>query len=287
MTPTSQLFWLETAAGECVPIRGHISLGRSRTNTIPIRCEKSSRRHALIREAADGGCIVLDLGSSNGTFVNGTRITHSSPIKAGDRVEIGSEHFVLRALTSNGDTGSQTALPTPEPQQVNCWIIVGDEEAPPEDAAQAGDGDTFKTVVGWSQMCRRILDHHGASISAHDDRKLFAWWEDPQRDESVATQVAKAIGELRLFQGRRRGAFRLALHAGTVVVSSQGHRPQDPLIGTEVSFALQMQRLAWVLATPCLLSEEAGRRLSRHMKVQALEPCGLRSYSGNMRFFSC
>jgi ABC-type multidrug transport system ATPase subunit len=47
-----------------------------------------SRRHALLT-VRDGTVALSDLGSSNGTFVNGQRISRPTPLKAGDRIDIG------------------------------------------------------------------------------------------------------------------------------------------------------------------------------------------------------
>jgi len=52
-----------------------------------------SRLHASL--AVDSGCVVIaDLGSSNGTFVNGRRLSRPTPLKPGDRIDIGP--FSLR-----------------------------------------------------------------------------------------------------------------------------------------------------------------------------------------------
>lgn len=47
-----------------------------------------SRRHARIRQL-DAGPAVEDIGSSNGTFINGRRIQGITPLSAGDRVRFG------------------------------------------------------------------------------------------------------------------------------------------------------------------------------------------------------
>jgi hypothetical protein len=47
-----------------------------------------------------------------------------------------------------------------------------------------------------------------------------------------------------------------------------------------------MQRLAWVLSAPCLLSEEANRRLASLLPTTAPEPCGLHSYTGARQVYS-
>ena len=54
----------------------------------------ASSRHASIEPRADG-VWVEDLGSTNGTFVNGERITARTLVRAGDAVRIGQTELVL------------------------------------------------------------------------------------------------------------------------------------------------------------------------------------------------
>jgi pSer/pThr/pTyr-binding forkhead associated (FHA) protein len=53
-----------------------------------------SRRHAVVR-ALDDGLAVEDLGSTNGTFVNDTRIEGVAPLQPGDRVRFGNTVWQL------------------------------------------------------------------------------------------------------------------------------------------------------------------------------------------------
>lgn len=72
-------------AGECL-------LGRRLDCHICIPDQRISRRHARIRREGDGYALE-DLGSCNGTFVNGRRIQGSSKLRHGDEVEIGASRF--------------------------------------------------------------------------------------------------------------------------------------------------------------------------------------------------
>ena len=56
-----------------------------------------SRRHAVVR-ALDGGLAVEDLGSTNGTFVNDTRIDGIAPLQPGDHVRFGNTVWCLAAV---------------------------------------------------------------------------------------------------------------------------------------------------------------------------------------------
>jgi pSer/pThr/pTyr-binding forkhead associated (FHA) protein len=66
-------------------------LGRLDSNDVPIRDGKASREHAKIYRQGQQFAIV-DLNSSNGTFVNGQKIT-KRVLEPGDEVSIGMVHL--------------------------------------------------------------------------------------------------------------------------------------------------------------------------------------------------
>ena len=67
--------------------RGTVVLGRSRSCDLRIGGSDASRRHAEILGDPDG-FLLRDLGSTNGTFVNGAKITKQF-LRDGDEVRIG------------------------------------------------------------------------------------------------------------------------------------------------------------------------------------------------------
>jgi hypothetical protein len=69
------------------------SIGRTRDNEIVVAIKEVSRRHAEI-VMADGVYVLKDLGSPNGTFVNGKRIAEQ-PLQEGDKVALGGKVFVF------------------------------------------------------------------------------------------------------------------------------------------------------------------------------------------------
>src|SRR5689334_7442971 len=76
--------------GTLFPIRsGELTLGRSSYASIVVNNPLASREHAILRPVA-GGLEVVDLGSKNGTYVNGDRLLGSRPIAPGDRIKIGT-----------------------------------------------------------------------------------------------------------------------------------------------------------------------------------------------------
>ncbi|HET9931048.1 MAG TPA: FHA domain-containing protein [Polyangiaceae bacterium] len=99
------------------PVRiGETLLGRSPYCTIVLDDPRVSRQHAAIRMTAEG-LSIQDLGSRNGTLVNGQKLRGSLVLQAGDVVQLGAQEIEIElgadAATSSrrrlADTGDFTA----------------------------------------------------------------------------------------------------------------------------------------------------------------------------------
>jgi pSer/pThr/pTyr-binding forkhead associated (FHA) protein len=69
-------------------------IGRGADCDLRLRAARVSRHHCLLRTQA-GGVTLSDLGSSNGTFLNGQRVTSQAALKSGDLVQVGDFSFVV------------------------------------------------------------------------------------------------------------------------------------------------------------------------------------------------
>lgn len=78
-------------AGQDFPIgSAPLTIGRSADSTVSITSDGSlSRSHAQVYAQGDA-IYVADLGSSNGTKVNGEPVGAPTPLRDGDRIEVGS-----------------------------------------------------------------------------------------------------------------------------------------------------------------------------------------------------
>ena len=65
-----------------------VTIGRSAGNELVLADAEVSRRHARVLRRADGYA-VEDIGSTNGTFVNGQRISHLTLLQDGDTIDLG------------------------------------------------------------------------------------------------------------------------------------------------------------------------------------------------------
>jgi adenylate cyclase len=81
---------------ETVPLRkGVVTMGRAPQNDLVMRDKISSRVHSRIVKTAFGHKVV-DLGSSNGTFVNNRKVAKEQALKDGDVIKIGNTQLIYR-----------------------------------------------------------------------------------------------------------------------------------------------------------------------------------------------
>ena len=88
--------------------RERTTLGRSRDADIFIPDQWLSRMHAEIL-LDRGGLVVADLGSKNGTLVNGSRIQGPTPLRKGDQIKLGDHTVTVQWSVSDEDTEDEPA----------------------------------------------------------------------------------------------------------------------------------------------------------------------------------
>lgn len=83
-------------AGRTLPVNGPVQLGRDPgCQLLLAKDDLVSRRHVKVQPAADH-VLVEDLGSRNGTFVNGSQVTGPTAVRDGDRIVVGNSTLVVR-----------------------------------------------------------------------------------------------------------------------------------------------------------------------------------------------
>ena len=75
--------------GVNVTVNGPVVIGRSPGADIVIGDDFVSAKHARVSPGADGA-ILEDLGSTNGTILNGERVTKPTALRPGDSIDIGT-----------------------------------------------------------------------------------------------------------------------------------------------------------------------------------------------------
>jgi DNA-binding winged helix-turn-helix (wHTH) protein len=113
-TPATSRHWL-VADGRSFPLNpGANAVGREPSATVRLDSGSVSRRHANIVVADDGGHIE-DLGSKNGTSVNGAAVKSTMALRDGDRLLIGAVPLTYRTAASSLSTETRISSIEPPP----------------------------------------------------------------------------------------------------------------------------------------------------------------------------
>ena len=115
-------------SGRRIEVDAELVLGREDAG-LTIEDEELSRRHAVIRPV-DGGIEIEDLGSTNGTYVNGARTEGPTRLGGGDTVKLGRSVLKVEspraaATVTAAVPAAPAAVPPPVPASAPAAAAVG------------------------------------------------------------------------------------------------------------------------------------------------------------------
>jgi sigma-B regulation protein RsbU (phosphoserine phosphatase) len=177
-----------------------ISIGRASDCSIPIKDRYLSRKHAEII-AAGNAWILKDLGSANGTYLNGSRVERDEQLKTGDRIRLGDTEIVFE--TSDRSTDRFIAVADNTNASPTIAIPVNDISDAPESqdvarlhtltqlARELIEDRPMDELFGF--IVDRVMEHLHPSRAAiallgHDGRS-FTKVEVRRQDESDASEL--------------------------------------------------------------------------------------------------
>ena len=159
-------------AGRKFELDRELVIGRE-GDAVTIDDSELSRRHAVVRPV-EGGFEVDDLGSLNGTFVNGKRIAGATRLVGGDSIKIGRTVLEIEAEAVHAPPTMASAVPPPPPPAAPEPAVISTASGVPD--------DPFGTHAAPEGMGRR------RGIASRQLGPLLASW-----GAVVATAVALAI----------------------------------------------------------------------------------------------
>lgn len=130
---------------ELVPLSGQrVTVGKSSTNTVSLEHDETvSRLHAVLENLGFAWSI-RDLGSRNGTYLNGEKVTAERALRSGDEIRVGKSRLIFwevrSAAEGPGDEETVTAQPLDLPPRLTprevdvlvvlCRPLVSDDPFP-------------------------------------------------------------------------------------------------------------------------------------------------------------
>jgi class 3 adenylate cyclase len=278
--------WLEATDGKRLPIQGNLSIGRSPKNSLVLDSPGISRRHAIINVQNVGEFWLIDLGSSNGTFLRKRRVHQPVQLCDLDQVIIGDYVFTFRQPIEITGEDKTTFIERTirEIENVPCWLLVADiENFTP--LSRNLPSDKLATLIGgWVAKCTEIIEGREGVIDKYLGDGFLAYWRE---NVNATKNVADALAPLKQDQSRNEPRFRLALHFGLVAIGGLPSMGEESLMGRDVNFVFRMEKLAGSLGIPLLISSAGKSKLAKLIETIPAGVHELKGFEGKHEFFVC
>jgi class 3 adenylate cyclase len=278
--------WIETAGGRRIPVESNCHVGRLSSNEVQLTSPGVSRRHAHIHAQEMDGRVeywLADLGSTNGTLLNGKRITIPSRLKSGDGIRIGEEEFTFKMEFDVFRAGSDTEIPPTVPLRASqqCWFLMVDIKRYTSLAARLDTNLLAQKVGTWICRCRDIVEASGGIVDKFLGDAIFAYWIN---GEQRASAVADVLRQLVALQQARDPDFRLVLHQGLATISG-GAGGADNLTGTDVIYVFRMEKVCSKLGGDSIVSAAAAAALTGDVRCAPLGAHAIDGFPGEHPFY--
>lgn len=278
--------WLRLSDGRQHALVGTCSIGRHPTNTLALASSEVSRRHAIIQAQGDAEFWLVDLGSANGTYVNGRRLSQAVRLRNGDVIRIADVEleFATEILSAMHPAGKAVMASTMiRIDQAECWLMVADIEGSTK-LAQSMAPEEYPRLTGtWFKECRQIIDDCGGHMSKYLGDGFFCYW---QGGEGSHIRVRQAIAKLREAQSKTSLPFRVVLHHGNTVLGSVPTMRELNLHGPEVNFVFRIEKIAPMLGQRMMFSEKAVIQMQATDEVMLAGESAVDGYSGLFKFYA-
>lgn len=282
---TEPAVWLESAVGERTLIRGTCYIGRSPSNHLVLSAEKVSRRHAMIHAQGEGEFWLVDLGSSNGTYLNGRRVSQPCQLADQDRLDFGNCSFLFRhpklARPSEAVT-TDTEKTIQDIRSMESWLLIADIEGSTQFVQKLPPEEASMMTGRWLAECKKIVENHQGTINKFLGDGFLAYWCEEAKTAEAVWNALKALMKLQTKEAPR---FRIVLHCGKVFVGGAASLGEESLLGSEVNFVFRMEKLAGSMGAPCLLSAEACGRLGSRLPAMEESRRPVPGFEGEFSFF--
>ncbi|MDR3634181.1 MAG: FHA domain-containing protein [Isosphaeraceae bacterium] len=192
--------------GKTIPLAGPVfRIGRGETCHLRPNSEQVSREHAEFN--ISGSAVVLrDLGSRNGTLVNGKAITEPCNLKDRDLVQVGPLTFAVSIQGASAPAAQAAAAPpktaaTPEDvshDDIESWLVSDAKNPTPERPSGVYGGDTITIAAFKDSKTATQPKDDEASDSADDneyERLPEGEGDSSEETEPEAEEEEEAVEE--------------------------------------------------------------------------------------------
>lgn len=250
-------------------------IGRSEAGTVVLADDRVSRNHAMVQSLDAGAFALIDLGSANGTYVDGRRVCAPTVLKDGDCITVGQSNLRFRQsavaipadLPRHGRSDTQSTNIHHAEKLITVLVVdIRDYTK----LARKLDAGTLSEVVGtfFRESAKPLIDA-GAWAQKYIGDAIMAVWIHENSDSRVGAEIlgaAQALVSVAGVADALQNRFSLptpirigaALNSGSASVGNVGGIAADDYtaVGDVVNRAFRLESATKEISCDVLIGEE-------------------------------
>ncbi len=261
------------------------TVGRSDDNNLVLPDRWISRNHAMLQGMEDGSFYLIDLGSRNGTFINGRRV--SVPVILQDRdvivfgqTEITFFHPKAKPQVVSGSEGGSESTATAMLHVRRLISVMVVDIRNFTGMARQLDEKILSEVIGtWFRRAGEIITQYGSGVDKYIGDAVMAVWVHGSEGASHSDMIhiLQAISTLNAMTSCLHEQFPLpfplrigaGLNTGHAMVGNTGsaNRPDYTALGDTVNAAFRLESATKALGLDLAMGE------TTYVYLQAMGAC--------------
>ena len=252
-------------------------VGRGPTNDIILAYSWVSRQHAMIQAEENGIHNAINLGSANGTFVNGRQIFTPTRLRNGDLIGIGKTKLVffqkeIEEAEKTGGLNDLDEMTVAFLQKEIVTILICDIRNFTRLSEEIGDHLISKLLTYWTNMAGDVVRKHDGIVDKFIGDAVMAMWTGGPNLRYNIRQALKTALDIDNFTQMihrkikeipwelRTGA---AINTGEAVVGNIGVDGQRDftVVGDTVNVAFRLEEMTTQLNLDILVGSDAASHL--------------------------
>jgi adenylate cyclase len=290
-----------------VPLQGPFTIGRGSASDLILKDARVSRGHALLRPLGRGNYFLLDLGSANGTFLNGRLVTAPVQLTDGDviviadcsmKFEAPDQRPITAPAPSDYDATMDTAVNV-STEAISILIVdirnftKLSETVPPKE---------LPSIIGsWFRDASAVIESHGGVIDKFIGDSVMAYWlgageaVDPKLARGPVDSALELVEAAKLYHGQLTArhpelGFKVGcgVHMGEAMFGNIGgsSRRDITAMGDCVNIAFRLEGQCKALDRPVIVSEEVKKALDGAYAFEDMGDLQLKGKSHGVRAFA-
>jgi adenylate cyclase len=252
------------------------TVGRSDDNNFVLPDRWISRNHAMLQTMDNGDFYLIDLGSRNGTFVNGRRVSVPVILHDGDRITFGQTELQffcppdclnpVQKPSVVAPKADLTATATLHVRRLISVMVVDIRDFTVM-TRQIDEKILSEAIGTWFRRAGEIISQYGSWVDKYiGDAVMAVWIHDPEQDiQAEMLQLMQAVSTLATMTSQLHEQFPLpfplrigaGVNTGYAMVGNtgSGNHPDYTALGDTVNAAFRLETATKALELDLAMGE--------------------------------